>query len=197
MAKIALLTSGQVGRDLIHTLRHFPNILPIFDKSFSGSKFLTIFKRRSINLKVFLNIVGSEVLFFNVMTFLKYRNIPKVVNNLDLREFVHKHNFTHVVLFNASLIIEPRIFDPSVKLLNIHCINPDLYPGLGSIEKALADNNLVQFAALHQITSTIDKGSIILKNPYELKRGESFLKNRKIAFNAGIELFHIWFNNLK
>lgn len=197
MAKIALLTSGQVGRDLIHTLRHFPNILPAFDKSFSRSKFLIIFKRRRINLKIFLNILGSEVLFFNVMTFLKYRNIPNVVNNSDLREFVYKHNVTHVVLFNASLIIEPSIFDPSVELLNIHCINPNLYPGLGSIEKALADNNLVQFAALHQITSTIDKGSIILKNPYELKRGESSLKNRRIAFYAGIELFHIWFNNLK
>jgi hypothetical protein len=197
VAKIALLTSGQVGRDLIHSLRYFPNILPVFDKSFSRSKFLIIFKRRSINFKIFLNILGSEVLFFNAMTFLRYRNIPKIDNNSDLRELVYKHNFTHVVLFNASLIIEPSIFDPGVELLNIHCINPDLYPGLGSIEKALADKNLVQFAALHQITSTIDKGSIILKNPYELKMSESSLKNRKIAFNAGIELFHIWFNNLK
>lgn len=197
MAKIALLTSGQVGRDLIHTLRYFPNILPVFDKSFSRSKFLIIFKRRRIDFKVFLNILGSEVLFFNAMTFLKYRNIPKIDNNSDLRELVYKHDLTHVVLFNASLIIEPSIFDPDVELLNIHCINPDLYPGLGSIEKALADKNLVQFAAMHQITSTIDKGSIILKNPYELKMSESSLKNRKIAFNAGIELFHIWFNNLK
>lgn len=196
MVKIALLVSGQIGKDLISSVIDHPNVFPLLDTSFSFDKFLKIFKRRSIGFKVLINILAFEIIQFKIRKIFVYRGIPKVKNNLDLREFVHNNKITHVVLFNANLIIKPGIFNSNVELINIHCINPEIYPGLGGVEKALVNEDFVQFAALHKIAPAIDRGLIIIKNPYELSKTKSSVANRRVAFEAGVEIFHIWFNKL-
>lgn len=196
MVKIALLVSGQIGKDLINSVIDHPNVFPVLDTSFSFDKLLKIFKRRSIGFKVLINILAFEIIQFKIRKIFIYRGIPKVRNNLNLREFVYNNKITHVVLFNANLIIKPGVFNSNVELINIHCINPEIYPGLGGVEKALVNEDFVQFAALHKIASSIDKGLIVITNPYELSKTKSSVANRRIAFEAGIELFHIWFNKL-
>ena len=196
MVRIALLVSGQIGKDLINSVIDHPNVFPVLDTSFSFDKLLKIFKRRSIGFKVLINILAFEIIQFKIRKIFIYRGIPKVKNNLNLREFVYNNKITHVVLFNANLIIKPGVFNSNVELINIHCINPEIYPGLGGVEKALVNEDFIQFAALHKIAPAIDKGLIVITNPYELSKTKSSIANRRIAFEAGVELFHIWFNKL-
>lgn len=197
MVKIALLVGGQIGKDMVISVRNYPNILPVLDTSFSLHKFLKILKRRSVGFSVLINILVFEIIQFRIKKLFVYRGIYNIKTNSELHKFVYKNNVTHVVLFNSNLIITPGVFDPNVELLNIHCINPEKYPGLGGVEKALANEDFVQFAALHKIVSAIDTGLIIFTNSFELTKTKSSVINRRIAFEAGIELFHLWFNRLR
>jgi len=151
---------------------------------------------RSVEKKILFRIFIYEL--FHLLV--KNRSLPKgtpvVKNNLQLYDFVHRNNVSFIVLFNANLIINPNIFDSNVNLFNIHCVNPSKYPGLGGIEKAIENVDLYQFAALHQVTSIIDGGSIIMTHPYELKLSKSHMANRDVAFRAGAQLFHIWYSGL-
>lgn len=72
--------------------------------------------------------------------------------------------------------------------MNIHCAKVPEYGGLGSIERAIKNRALEQYATLHQVTTTIDKGEIFDLEPFYLDAQKSYCFNENTAYEAGLRL---------
>ena len=80
-------------------------------------------------------------------------------------------------LFRAGLIINKKVIDTGVKILNTHCARLPQYGGLASISRALKNKDYNQKATLHQVTKKIDSGIIFNELPYELSASKSYFEN--------------------
>ncbi|WP_460874697.1 formyltransferase family protein [Paralcaligenes ginsengisoli] len=120
------------------------------------------------------------------------RNVPasvqRIKNNKDLLTLLNKHQPNRVILFRAGLVINKEVISYEIPLLNIHCAKIPEFGGLGSIARALRNGVMDQSATLHQVTTTIDSGTVFDTEPFTLDPNLSYCANERIAYNAGLRL---------
>lgn len=109
-------------------------------------------------------------------------------NNDELLHTISRYDIEQVYLFRAGLIINKKILDSGIDILNTHCARIPDYGGLGAIARALKDSSFDQVATLHRVTETIDDGEIVATEPYKLNAALSYRKNEDIAYEAGMRL---------
>ena len=116
------------------------------------------------------------------------KNISTVKSNKTLIEIIKKNNYEKIILFRAGLIVNKRVINSGINILNIHAASFPNFTGIGSINKALKEKSYYQKATLHRLIETIDSGEVISEIDYKLDPKKSYLVNENIAYSAAIEL---------
>jgi methionyl-tRNA formyltransferase len=111
-----------------------------------------------------------------------------ISSNTDLLRIIRHNNIDQVYLFRAGLIVNRKVLDCGVQILNTHCGRIPDYGGLGAIPRALAEKAYDQVATLHRVTVTIDDGEVLDVEPYLLNPDISYRENEDTAYEAGIRL---------
>ncbi len=79
-----------------------------------------------------------------------------VPTNADLLEIIRRDDIDHVYLFRAGLIINKKVLESGIVVLNTHCARIPDYSGLGAIPRSLKAGDYEQVATLHHVTETIE-----------------------------------------
>lgn len=116
------------------------------------------------------------------------RQLDEIRSNIDLVQLINTLQPERVVLFRAGLIINRQVIGTRLPIMNIHCANVPEYAGLGSIHRALVNKAYEQSACLHIVTTTIDGGEVLDREPFIMKATDSYCVNEDIAYDAGIRL---------
>ncbi len=111
-----------------------------------------------------------------------------ISSNSDLLALIRDLEPTQVLMFRAGLIINRAVIETGIPILNIHCALVPEYGGIGSIARAIRDRALGQAACLHVVTTTIDEGKVIDREPYLLVETDSYSENENRAYAAGVAL---------
>lgn len=192
--KVIFITSfDYYGKRAIELIaKNDNNNIIIIDNSNNFKRILKILKKGKIKILTILKIIFAEILR-NIYGYRKYRNIKisnffTIKSNNDLLIYIKKYKPDCLLLYRAGLIISKEILNLDISILNIHCANIPEFGGLGSIEKALEKKQYLQNAVLHEVTSSIDSGKVLMKQKYKLNKNFSYFRNENIAYEAGLIL---------
>jgi folate-dependent phosphoribosylglycinamide formyltransferase PurN len=116
------------------------------------------------------------------------KDIPGITSNSDLLNIISILEPDRIMLFRAGLIINEKVLNTGIPILNIHAATVPAYGGIGSIDKAIKDKAYRQHACLHIVTSKIDQGRILDKECYQLDPHENYCENERIAYRAALIL---------
>ena len=191
MKKLLVVGDDKIGRRLIVRLEENVRFRIILDKSSNIRRVFRLYRRGSLDLFCLFNMAIAE--FFR-----KDRNVnisEYVKNNDDLLNLIYRYKIDQVYLFRAGLIINKKVLASGAVVLNIHCASIPDYGGLGAIARALQDGAYNQFATLHKVTESIDKGEIVATEAYKLDPKLNYKRNEDIAYDAGIRLLLKHLNN--
>jgi len=190
MKTLLVVGDDKFGRKLINNIE-IEKFEIILDKSSSIKRILKLIVKKRISLSLVCKMTFYNFLRKKQNLYNKYQCIK---SNRDLIEIIKKKNIEQVVLFRGGLIINTRVLNLGIRILNIHCAKIPEYGGIGVIHRALQDKAHDQEATLHIITSRIDEGEVITTEKYQLDDNISYGKNEDLAYNAGIRLFIKSFN---
>lgn len=154
----------------------------------TSTNFQRVFKlllRKRISLNTLFQIAMAELLRN------QYRidhPFTQIKTNREIEDLVKNGHIDTTLLFRASIIINERLINSGIEIINTHCAKIPQYAGLGAISKAIEIKDLDQEATLHHVAKKIDAGRIIAVKQYQLSPGLSYQENENIAYNAGIDL---------
>lgn len=161
-------------------------VVLVKDVSVNFVKIINLIIKRRLSFKLFCKMFYCEAVRRRSSEKVKPYFIIK--NNEDLIKLINEHKPQKIILFRAGLVVNKKILSMEIPIMNIHCAKIPEYGGLGSINEALKNNEINQFATLHQVTETIDSGQILDTEPYILNEALSYCKNETIAYEAGLRL---------
>lgn len=161
-------------------------IILYVDKSTDWRRLWKIINKRKIGIGLLVKMFLSE--FIRPSITMDVSKEQSIETNNELLKLIERHNPDRIFLFRAGLIINKKVIACGKPLLNIHCAKVPEFGGLGSIQRALDENALEQYATLHQVTTTIDQGEIFAIEPYVLDKSRSYFYNEDTAYDAGIRL---------
>ncbi len=191
MNRLLIVSNDKLGRKLINIIEEKKiDIMIVYDRSSSLKRVIRLIKRGIIKLPIFIKMYLAELKRKNFKVNGDYSSIR---TNQELIAFLYNNSISEVYLFRAGLIINKKVIDSGVKLLNTHCARLPQYGGLASIARALKNKDYMQNATLHQVTKKIDSGIIFDELPYELSASKSYFENEEVAYNEGIKMLVNWF----
>jgi methionyl-tRNA formyltransferase len=181
-----LLVTGndKLSAQLIAQLEENQQLRIILDKSTNAKRVWRLYRKERLKLIWLLKMTLAEMA----------RKKPQIsifdhINNNDgLLKFIRQYHIERVYLFRTGLIINKKILNQRIDILNTHCARIPDYGGLGAIPRALQDGAFNQVATLHRIVQRIDEGKILETETYQLNPCLSYRKNEDIAYHAGIRL---------
>jgi len=162
----------------------------ILDNSSSIKRVLKLIQRGSLRISLVFKMFVSDLLRKNYVLDKEYDAIS---TNDEFLKILQEEEIEQVVLYRGGLIINRKVLDLKVKILNIHCARIPEYGGIGVLDRALRDKAYNQEATLHIITERIDKGEVLEVEPYELNSSISYVQNENIAYDSGTRLFNRFF----
>lgn len=180
-----------MGRDRISTSalsridESSPSLHIVIDESSSPRRLLRLIGQGRLGVFLVLKMAFCE---FTRNAKLPQNKYDTIRSNAELIDVISRIKFDRVVLFRAGLIINGAVIESGLPIMNIHCALVPEYGGLGSIARALKAGAIRQAACLHRVTTTIDKGEVLDREPYLLNLRESYCYNENIAYEAGIHL---------
>ncbi|MGB7318912.1 MAG: formyltransferase family protein [Planktotalea sp.] len=116
--------------------------------------------------------------------------LPIIQSNADVLELIKAEVPDRIICYRAGLVLTRRVLDQPVQFLNVHCADLPKYGGLGTLHRALRDKAFAQNACLHEITTVIDGGRVLHKEPYHLSPTRSFRLNEDVAYAAGRKILN-------
>ncbi len=155
------------------------------DTSTDIGRIFKLLYRKRMDLKTLLNISIAE---FSREQYKINHPFDLVKTNKNIEDLITKYQIKTIVLFRVSIIINERLINSGVEIINTHCAKIPEYAGLGAINKALKHGDLDQEATLHHVAKRIDAGKVIAVKPYKLDGKLSYRQNENIAYDAGIDL---------
>jgi folate-dependent phosphoribosylglycinamide formyltransferase PurN len=189
--RLLIVSNDKLGRKLINKLEEKKvDITIVYDQSSNLKRVIKLITRGVVRLPIFLKMYLAEL---KRKDFKVNGDYDSIKTNQELIEILHKNSIKEVFLFRAGLIINKKVIDTGVKILNTHCARLPQYGGLASISRALKNKDYNQKATLHQVTKKIDSGIIFNELPYELSASKSYFENEEIAYNEGIQMLVNWF----
>ncbi len=165
-----------------------PDILVSIDKSTNLYRVIKLVLSKSISPALIVKMIICNLRRGSVPS--KRNNFIQIKSNKELLDVIEEHKPSRIVLFRAGLIISKKVISSNIPLLNIHCAKIPEYGGIGSIQRALNDKAVNQFATLHQVTTTIDKGKVFDEEPFTLNLKKSYCYNENEAYSAGTTLLY-------
>jgi methionyl-tRNA formyltransferase len=178
--------NDKLGRRLLARLGDPVDQLVVFDQSTDLQRVWKLLRRRSLQLSWVIQMAWAEWQRPDTSV----RSRPAIVSNEDLLRLIQAEQLTRIYLFRAGLIVNRKVLESGVEVLNIHCARLPAYGGLGSIARALVAGDYVQEATLHRVTKRIDEGEVLATEPYQLQKTLSYRENEDRAYAAGIELLY-------
>lgn len=185
---LVVLGGDAIGCHALSEIVDFKNLEICIDRSGSFSRVLKLIKKKRISIPLFVKMLYCEMRRRAVQPLVVGQKYREIRSNSDLITIIEETKPKKIILFRAGLVINQKVIDQGTPLMNIHCAKVPEYGGLGSIERALKDNSLLQEATLHQVTKRIDEGEVFGVESFELQAHASYCKNEEIAYAAGIRL---------
>ena len=180
-----------LGRDRIAglalaRLRSTANVSIVIDESNNLERVVRLLLKKCLSLALLLKMLLCECKRpVNLFRFSKY---PSLRSNTKFFQIISGSKPEKIILFRVGLLINQQVLSMGIPVFNVHCASIEKYGGLGSIHRALKDMNLVQHVTLHQVTTTIDHGTVLDVEPFSLSTTESYCWNEEAAYQAGIKL---------
>lgn len=185
MTNLVILGNDKIGGSAYEKLLLFQNLDIVIDRSANLNRILTLIKKKRIRLGLVFKMCWSEFVRKGCKP---PRNIKSIRSNADLQQQINQAAYEKIYLFRAGLIVSNSLIRTGVQIMNIHAAKVPEYGGIGSIDRALNDLSLNQFASLHIVTSKIDEGQVLEREAYILDPQKSYFKNEEIAYTAAISL---------
>jgi hypothetical protein len=186
---LIIVGNDKLGRKFINSIDK-DKFEIILDESSSVKRVLKLVQRGSLKLSLILKMFYSDFFRKDYPLDREYENIK---NNNDLIDIIKGKSIEEIVLYRGGLIVNKKVIELGIKILNIHCAKIPEYGGIGVLDRALNDKSYEQEATLHIITERIDEGEVVAVEPYSLEKKLSYSKNENIAYDAGIKLFNKYF----
>jgi folate-dependent phosphoribosylglycinamide formyltransferase PurN len=166
----------------------------LIDKSTNLKRVTKLIAKRKISPFLLAKMYYCEFWRNNYDSLDTFDSIKK---NETLINLVEEYDIKKIVLFRAGLILNKKLIEKKIDILNIHAAIVPKYGGIGSIQKALNEKAFNQYSSLHKVTTTIDKGEILDKEVYTLVPEKSYCYNEKIAYEAAFKLLNRTLKNLR
>lgn len=157
----------------------------LIDKSTNSKRILKLLRNNRIHFSLVLKMFWAEFCRKGIKPPI---HLPTITSNIDLQRHLQKVSYKKIYLFRAGLIINESVIKTGLEILNVHAAMVPKYGGIGSINRALNDRAYDQFASLHTVTTNIDRGEVIDREPFTLNPQKSYFKNEGIAYDAAISL---------
>lgn len=116
------------------------------------------------------------------------RVLPSVKTNNEVKKIINTETPDRVVCFRAGLVLNRSVLGMGPQFLNVHCAELPEFSGLGALPRALRANRLQQNACLHQMSTKIDSGRVLAREPFLLLKSASYRENEDLAYSAGRKL---------
>ena len=185
MNKLIILGNDKISGMALKVIPKECDILIYIDRSPNLKRIFQLILKRTISFKIFLKMAYSEMVRDGKKPNYK---IPSLKNNSDLYTIIKNKKISTIILFRAGLIVNKKIIKMGVKIYNIHAAKIPDYGGIGAISNALKDKSFNQYASLHTVTSSIDRGKLKDKENFILNPLKSYSENELIAYQAAIKL---------
>lgn len=185
MKRIILIGNDKISSMALQVLPNDEEIFCYVDKSTNFKRIVKLLKKRAMPFPLVVKMLLCEVFRPGHKP---SSAIPSIKSNVDLARTIKNKCPDEVILFRAGLIINTNVLSLGAKILNIHCARLPDYGGIGTIARALKDNEYDQSATLHVVTKSIDEGEVLKTLPYRLNPSESYCKNEMVAYKAGVQL---------
>jgi len=151
------------------------------NRSVDSKRVVRLIKTGAIKLQDVLAIAFADLRRPNVAA----PDLPIIRTNAEMLELIRTQAPDRIICYRAGLVLTRKVLDQPVQFLNVHCADLPKYGGLGTLHRALRDKAFTQNACLHEITTVIDGGRVLHKEPYQLSPARSFRRNEDIAYAAG------------
>lgn len=186
MKTLLIIGGDKIGRSTLNTLEPSDELMIAIDRSTNFKRIIWLITKKRIALFLLIQMFTCELMRKNLKSPVK--EVASIRNNSDLLHIINEFKPQRIVLFRAGLVISREVIERGIPLMNIHCAKVPEYGGLGSIKRAIKNRALEQYATLHQVTTTIDKGEIFDLEPFYLDAQKSYCFNENIAYKAGLRL---------
>jgi methionyl-tRNA formyltransferase len=184
MPDVLVVGNDKICRKFLNTISVGKEIRVVIDESSGLRRTWRLVRRGVLKPSLVMKMALAEFLRPDYKT----GELPRLKSNGELLKIIKESNAKRVFLFRAGLIINKKVIDSGVDLMNVHCAKIPEYGGLGVIDRALKDKAFDQLATLHRVTEKIDDGEVLDVEPYRLNPSLSYAKNEMIAYEAGIRL---------
>ena len=183
MSNLLVLGNDKIGGLAFEKLFLFDNLHILVDRSTNAKRILKLLQSKRIQLGLVVKMFWAELVRKGCKP---PRELQAVKSNADLRQQINQASYEKIYLFRAGLIINQSVIRTGLKILNVHAAKVPEYGGIGSINRALNEEAYDQYASLHVVTSKIDDGQVLDKEPFTLDSQKSYLENEQIAYDAAI-----------
>ena len=185
MSNLLVLGNDKIAGLAYKKISDLDGLDVLIDKSTNVKRIIKLLRKKRIQIGLVLKMFWAEL----------RRNgskppchLSSIYSNKDLCKQLKKASYEKVYLFRAGLIINQSVLKLGLRILNVHAAKIPEYGGIGSINRALKDRAYEQCASLHVVTTGIDQGRVLDKEPYILNQGQTYLENEDVAYNAAISL---------
>ncbi len=185
MTTLVIIGNDKIGGQALKKIHNCKEIEIVCDKSTNIKRVIKLLRSKKLSISLVLKMFLAEILRKGEKP---NKNILTIKSNNNLVEILKKNNYEKVILFRAGLIVNKKVIDTGINILNIHAASLPDFAGIGSINKALIKKAYCQKATLHRLIKTIDSGEIISEIDYKLDPNKSYLANENIAYSAAIKL---------
>jgi len=185
MKTLLILGSDKLSQLVISKIGLNKHTEILIDKSTNLKRIFKLIAKGVISPLLFAKMCYCE-LIRNSFFFLE--SFKSIKSNKELLDIVENNNIKKIILFRVGLIINKELIKKKILILNIHAAKIPKFGGIGSIQKALNKKEFNQYASLHIVTKTIDKGRVLDKEKYLLSPNNSYCLNEEIAYKASIKL---------
>ena len=185
MTTLVIIGNDKIGGQALKKIHNCKEIEIVCDKSTNIKRVIKLLRSKKLSISLVLKMFLAEILRKGEKP---NKNILTIKSNNNLVEILKKNNYEKVILFRAGLIVNKKVIDTGINILNIHAASLPDFAGIGSINKALIKKAYCQKATLHRLIETIDSGEIISEIDYKLDPNKSYLANENIAYSAAIKL---------
>lgn len=186
MKTLLIIGGDKIARSTLNTLKPSDELMIAVDRSTNFKRVIRLIAKRRIAPFLLIKMFACELKRTNLKS--SIQDVANIRSNSDLLHIINEFKPQRIVLFRAGLVISREVIERGIPLMNIHCAKVPEYGGLGSIERAIKDRALEQYATLHQVTTAIDRGEVFDLEPFYLDAQKSYCFNENTAYKAGLRL---------
>ena len=151
MSNLLVLGNDKIGGLAFEKLLLFDNLHILVDRSTNAKRILKLLQSKRIQLGLVVKMFWAELVRKGCKP---PRELQAVKSNADLRQQINQASYEKIYLFRAGLIINQSVIRTGLKILNVHAAKVPEYGGIGSINRALNEEDKRASSLIHFSTTT-------------------------------------------